>query len=206
MSLKRRKTKMIKKLMLILLATLLLAGCGKRNDGNVIKEPEKPDPVEQEGEPTPVEQELEGMEHLTDSQREVFEEIDLKGLLDFFTKKKSGIVYIGYTDCKRCSDAVEVISNIASERDVTVYYLNIGKVMKDQEATAAYIKAMEPVLEKDKDDPSKRVISTPEIVRIEEGEFLDWEIGYRFWSVQEDYERVIVNINDPYRPMPGVQR
>lgn len=99
----------MKKLLAILIASLLLVGC---QSGPQVKDPT----VTNNGNNI--------MEGYDVPQTNQFIETDYATIMDRLEKRSEGVYYLGYTGCPWCQKLVPVLNYVLVEEDQTAYYLD----------------------------------------------------------------------------------
>lgn len=84
------------------------------------------------------------------------------------------IISIGKDDCKQCDEVIKTLDNIAINHDITVNYINIGKM--DSSLSQDVEKALKSINYKDG-------FTTPLTIMVEKGVLLDFVVGV----ASEDY-------------------
>ena len=117
---------------------------------------------------------LSGYENLEEQYQDIFKAIDLTGLQDILDNKKSAFVLISHTSCHNCQDIINDVAKYAKENNVTLYYFDASKVITSREVFDKTLELLDPVL---RETENGKTIFTPEIIKIEDGEFVDYYIG-----------------------------
>lgn len=124
---------------------------------------------------------------------------DSKEILDILDKG-TGLVYFGFNTCPWCRSMVETLINVANEKNVNVYYVDVKdirssykvenkKLVKVKEGTEEYYKILEKLdsnlteyivsdttTKKEYDTKEKRLYA-PTVVAIKKGEIVNFHEG-----------------------------
>ncbi len=96
----------MKKVIVLLMALMLLAGCNRT--------PVYPQPEGQTSD----------MSGYNGLQSEQFVDIDLDGIMKLLEEKKTAIIYFGYASCPWCNALVPVLNEVSVEKQMKLYYLD----------------------------------------------------------------------------------
>ncbi|MCR5229635.1 MAG: thioredoxin family protein [Solobacterium sp.] len=121
---------------------------------------------------------MSGYQWLTDPEP-AFVEISLKESIRMFSEGGSGILYYGRTGCHWCQRAVPVLNQIAKEKGVTVYYVNVGSPISDDPAQGrliydtlcSYIDVIFEV------ENGERIFQIPEVISVKNGEIMGHKLS-----------------------------
>ncbi len=127
---------------------------------------------------------MSGYQWLTDPDP-AFAEISLKESIRMFSEGGSGILYYGRTGCHWCQRAVPVLNEVAKEKGVTVYYVNVGNQISEDPAEGkmlydtlcSYIDVIFEV------EDGERLFQIPEVISVKNGEIM----GHKL-SLTDDFE------------------
>ena len=124
-----------------------------------------------------IETDMSAYTSLNETQKSVFKEINLESLEDILENKKTAIIYFGYAGCDNCQNAVLLLSDLALQRQLTIYYLDAQKMVTTSDETVIKgINLLSPVLE-EREDMEGKAILCPEVIKIIEGNYVDYAIG-----------------------------
>ena len=98
-----------------------------------------------------------------------FYELTLKEALRLFEEKGSGILLISRSTCSHCLNAVPVLAEVAKQHDLTIYYVDCGKGLENEDLEKLEIYA--------KDVLGARGVMVPIVFSIVNGEALGKHIG-----------------------------
>lgn len=148
--------KLIKRVMMLFVCCLILAGC---NDNPVAVNGKKAD--------------MSGYGDLKITDHHYIEET-MKGLLEKAEEKKDGIYYMGYLNCPWCQDIVPVLEQAAKETGNYIYYIDI----KDEKNTPYKDKlkdwASDNLLE---DEYGVKMLYVPYVIVMKKGKITSSHIG-----------------------------
>ena len=111
-----------------------------------------------------------------------FKGITLASLKDIIQNKKSCFVFVCYADSNECHNDIKVISDLAKQYEKTIYCIDAKAILKDANAFKEMLELLDPVLE---DEQGFKLISAPELIKIENGEFVDFVVKPNSLEVYE---------------------
>lgn len=82
----------------------------------------------------------------TDDTKIKFNEISFDEAIQYFTQKKSGVLYFGFSSCPWCKEAKLVLKKVAQENGIDIQYVKVRDEEKnrlytdEQKAQIDYIK------------------------------------------------------------------
>ena len=134
------------------------------------------------------------------STRHNFRIITISELANTVDQKSSGVFFLGRTNCGCCQDVCKYLNEVALELNVTVYYINVyneDEPLDQQDMIDALYKYLDPILN---EDEGKKVLLTPQVFSIVNGEFYGSQICVDGYNVTEDSSiRQIEKFKDSYR-------
>lgn len=95
---------------------------------------------------------------------------DMEQVLRMFHNRESGVVYIGFSDCAWCQDAVPILNQAAQEEQMDVYYVearNADQILISDEQKQAFYKLAADYL--DKDENGNPLLYTPYVFKMKNG-------------------------------------
>lgn len=137
------------------------------------------------------EPDMSGYMQLEDS--DCFKGITIDELLEIFKANKSAIIYMGYSQCGNCQQAVPIMADIAQEKDVSIYYLDFynEKYPIDDNAIVELENILDEYLMIDPSDGVKKIF-TPHLFSIKEGKVINSQVGtLEETQLKEIYEEII---------------
>jgi len=180
----------MKKLLIILLLTLSLAACAKKEE---IPVPEYPyeivsDRVDMSG--------YEGVSS-TDHNFRLTKTAELFHTID---EKSSGIFFLGMHGCNCCQRVCRYINDVAKELGVTVYYIDVHNPddpLTEKDVQDKLVDYLYEILGTGED--GEKTLLTPQVFSIVNGEFYGSQICYDNYSLDSDSK--IEQFKDSYRKL-----
>lgn len=173
--------KLLKKLLLPFLVVTLLVGCSS-SEKPAGEEPTKTaddgacgddnvcaleDPQAQETYDTII------------NENKTFQKTDMETILNLFREKKDGIVYLGFTKCPWCLEAIPVLDEVAKANNKNILYFQTRddekKLLYTDEEKQEMISFTKEHL--DKDDEGEYQLYVPFVFVVEKGEIVSANIG-----------------------------
>lgn len=136
-------------------------------------------------------------EYLGLSDNKCFKGITVEELLKIFEEDKSAIIYMGFSACGNCQEAVPVMAKIAIEKKATIYYLDFynDDYPISDENRLKLEENLNDYLMVDPSDGLKKIF-TPHVFSIKDGNIINSQVGTLEQSeLEKTYERII---NDVY--------
>ena len=91
----------------------------------------------------------------------------------------NAIIYMGYSDCENCQNAIKSIQQAALDNNQTVYYLDTEEEVKTDKDYDLLLNTLKPILKSmDENNPEDVKLFTPHVFFIKNGELLQGYIGY----------------------------
>ncbi len=122
-----------------------------------------------------------------------FKGITIDELLEIFKENKSAIIYMGYSQCGNCQQAVPIMADIAKEKGVSIYYLDFynEKYPIEDDAIVELEIILDEYLMIDPSDEVKKIF-TPHLFSIKDGKVIKSQVGTLEESeLKEIYEEII---------------
>ena len=181
----------MKKLIILFMAILLLAGCKPKEE---IVVPEYPYEIQS----TVVDMsEYEGVK----STNHNFRLIRVGELFSCIDQGSSGIFYLGRTNCACCQKVVRYLNETAQELGVTVYYIDVynkDEPLSDETLQNQLREYMYEIL--GTDDEGEKVLLTPQVFSVVNGKFYDTLICFDGMTMDPNpTEEQISKLKDVYR-------
>ncbi|MDO4940196.1 MAG: hypothetical protein Q4E33_00715 [Erysipelotrichaceae bacterium] len=150
----------MKKIITLIVFLLLLCSCSK------------PEEVKYTYEVNAVDVDMSVYNDLTSTDH-CFKLITTSELYNCYSKGSSGIFYLGYGTCPFCNKVIKYLNEVGQEMGVTIYYIDAlnedDLIIGDNTNIRRLTAFLEPILEKD--DTGKKVLMTPHVFTIINGEF-----------------------------------
>jgi len=109
------------------------------------------------------------------NQKHCFKKIKVDELYKCCENDSSGIFYLGYDTCPFCNRCIEYLNEVGMSMGVTIYYIDAtnpeDKILGENDAIRQSTNFLEPIL--DTIDEGKKVLMTPHVFTIVNGEFYD---------------------------------
>ena len=103
----------------------------------------------------------------------------------------SGIYVISYTSCPNCQNAMKYIEEAAANLDVTVYYMDCYDPSDPLlDSLDEFTEVLSPILE---ERDGEKIVQTPEVFQLINGEFGDYLIGARETKDYEDLMQIFAS-------------
>ena len=115
----------------------------------------------------------------------------------------NAIIYTGYDSCPVCNEAVWVMEEVAAELDLTIYYIDCYHALYPLiDYIGEYMQVTDPILDSKN---GEKVVLTPHVFTIQNGEFKDSWIGIDMLDpssneddhkiVYDKYKKIMQNFN-----------
>lgn len=181
----------MKKLLSLLLVLLCLTGCSK----------EYPSPdLSNDFQLETYMVDMSGYDNLKSSGH-MFKGTTVSELKRTVDEKGYGVFVLSRTSCSHCQLAMQYLNAVAEELNVYVYYIDAESdtyPIIDTENYDILFNILEPVL--DKDDNGDKVIQTPDVFTIVDGEISANQIGTT-WTGSSYSDQDVEKLEEVYRAM-----
>lgn len=151
-----------------IVAALIVPDGTETADENVAYITGKSDSV---GEPA----DMSGYTFLDDKDTGYFLNTSFENVVQMFTQKKSGFVYVGFEGCEWCQRAVPVLDRLAKEKNTAISYLNLDTQDLESNEYQQFKALISSVLPEGKNG-EKRLLS-PLVLAIKNGEIVGSHIS-----------------------------
>ena len=176
----------------VLLLLVLLGGCQKKEKVT----PEFPYEVRSE------KIDMSGYSGIS-STRHNFRLVSIEELYKTIDEKSSGVFYLATTSCGCCQNITRYLSEVASELNVTVYYIDAFDPENDlstREPHDRLVSYIEPIM--GLDDEGKKVVLTPHLIVVINGELSGSQICFDDLGISDiTLDRNIRKLEDVYRSL-----
>ncbi|NLC96368.1 MAG: lipoprotein [Erysipelotrichaceae bacterium] len=170
----------MKKLIVLLVVLLTLAGCNSKKDETI--------DIESKITLNSSKADMSDYVYFSDTDH-VYEIVSIKESNRMYTEKGSGILYYGYSQCPYCNRIVSALNDAGKETGVKIYYIDLyGEDYADEDINNLFTN-LDPILEKD--SSGEAAFYVPEVVAIKDGEIINHHL-----SVVDSYEDVTKNLTD----------
>lgn len=103
-------------------------------------------------------------------------------------EEKTGIVYFGFPTCPWCRNIIGILTELANEKNIPIYYFNPQNIRNDDNDTyQKLLKRLDNYLETD--DNGKKVLYVPDVYFIKDGKIVGHHLG-SLDSQTDPYEKL----------------
>ena len=103
-------------------------------------------------------------------------------------EEKTGIVYFGFPTCPWCRNIIGILTELANEKNIPIYYFNPQNIRNDDNDTyQKLLKRLDSYLETD--DNGKKVLYVPDVYFIKDGKIVGHHLG-SLDSQTDPYEKL----------------
>ncbi len=122
------------------------------------------------------------VEEECDSQTQIsaaFTEISFDEAIQYFTEKKSGVLYFGFESCPWCKEAKPILKKVAKELGVNIYYVKTRDDDKNLLYTDEQKAQIQPYIQNymSNNDEGVLTLYVPLVLTIKDGQVLDGHEG-----------------------------
>lgn len=91
-------------------------------------------------------------------------------------EEKTGIVYFGFPTCPWCRNIIGVLTELANEKNITIYYFNPQNIRNESNGTyQKLVKKLDSYL--DKDENGNKVLYVPDVYFVKDGKIIGHHLG-----------------------------
>lgn len=159
----------MRKLLVILLAVTMLAGCsGKKDSQKSASVKTEKVTITDNTDILSTRADMSGYKWISKDQAD-FEETTISEVTKIFTENGSGILFFGYTGCKWCQRAVPELNKVARKMNVKVYYVD-ASIQPDEDQYNKLVSYLSDILSTDEN--GEKQFFVPLVVGVKNGKIV----------------------------------
>lgn len=108
-----------------------------------------------------------------------FHEISFEDAISYFAKKKSGILFFGFSSCPWCKEARPVLKKIAQKKGIDIQYVKTRDEDKNRLYSDEQKNQIEPFIKDymSNNDEGELTLYVPLVLVVKDGEVIDGHVG-----------------------------